>query len=464
MENEKKFTGPAYEFEAKMPLKQAIPLGLQHVLAMFVGNLTPLLIITGACGITGGNDLAQLQIELLQNAMLVAGLITLLQLFSVGPVGGKVPIIMGTSSGFIGVFNSVATMGGGILAYGAIMGASIIGGLFESVLGCFLKPLRRFFPSVVTGTVVLSIGLSLIGVGVNSFGGGSSAQDFGSMENMLLAIFVLIVILAVKHGTKGYLSSSSILVGIIAGYAVAFIMGLVLPHTGIAADGTEYTKAWVLNWDKVAQASWISIPPIVPVKIVFDMRAILPVLIMFIVTAVETVGDISGVVEGGMDREATDKELSGGVICDGLGSSIAALFGVLPNTSFSQNVGLVTMTKVVNRMALATGAVFLILCGLIPKLGAIVSIMPQSVLGGAAVMMFSSIVVSGIQLITKEKMTSRNLTIVSVALGVGYGMGAHATILSKMPEAIQLVFGGSGIVPAAFMAIILNVLLPKDEA
>ena len=194
------------------------------------------------------------------------------------------------------------------------------------------------------------------------------------------------------------------------------------------------------------------------------MRAILPVLIMFIVTAVETVGDISGVVEGGMDREATDKELSGGVICDGLGSSIAALFGVLPNTSFSQNVGLVTMTKVVNRMALATGAVFLILCGLIPKLGAIVSIMPQSVLGGAAVMMFSSIVVSGIQLITKEKMTSRNLTIVSVALGVGYGMGAHATILSKMPEAIELVFGGSGIVPAAFMAIILNVLLPKDEA
>lgn len=465
MENEKKFTGPAYEFEAKMPLKQAIPLGLQHVLAMFVGNLTPLLIITGACGITGGNDLAQLQIELLQNAMLVAGLITLLQLFSVGPVGGRVPIIMGTSSGFIGVFNSVAaTMGGGILAYGAIMGASIIGGLFESVLGCFLKPLRRFFPSVVTGTVVLSIGLSLIGVGVNSFGGGSSAQDFGSMENMLLAIFVLIVILAVKHGTKGYLSSSSILVGIIAGYAVAFIMGLVLPHTGIAADGTEYTKAWVLNWDKVARASWISIPAIVPVKIVFDMRAILPVLIMFIVTAVETVGDISGVVEGGMDREATDKELSGGVICDGLGSSIAALFGVLPNTSFSQNVGLVTMTKVVNRMALATGAVFLILCGLIPKLGAIVSIMPQSVLGGAAVMMFSSIVVSGIQLITKEKMTSRNLTIVSVALGVGYGMGAHATILSKMPEAIQLVFGGSGIVPAAFMAIILNVLLPKDEA
>ena len=454
-----------YEFYGKMPLKQAIPLGLQHVLAMFVGNLTPLLIICGACGISGSEEFAHLQVSLLQNAMFVAGVVTLVQLYAIGPIGGKVPIIMGTSSGFIGVFKSVAdTMGGGVATYGAIMGASIIGGLFEGVLGAFIKPLRKFFPSVVTGTVVLSIGLSLISVGVNSFGGGSSAKDFGSAENLLLALFVLIVILMVKHWTKGLASNSAILIGIIAGYAAAVIMGLLLPNSGITADGAEYTKAWVLNWDKVAQASWISIPPIVPVKIVFDMRAILPVLIMFIVTAVETVGDISGVVEGGMDREATDKELSGGVICDGLGSSIAALFGVLPNTSFSQNVGLVTMTKVVNRMALATGAVFLILCGLIPKLGAIVSIMPQSVLGGAAVMMFSSIVVSGIQLITKEKMTSRNLTIVSVALGVGYGMGAHATILSKMPEAIQLVFGGSGIVPAAFMAIILNVLLPKDEA
>ena len=344
MSEKKKLEGPAYEFEAKMPLSQAIPLGLQHVLAMFVGNLTPLLIITGACGITGGSDLAYLQVELLQNAMLVAGLVTLVQLFAIGPVGGKVPIIMGTSSGFIGVFNSVAaSMGGGVLAYGAIMGASVLGGLFESVLGFFLKPLRKFFPSVVTGTVVLSIGLSLIAVGINSFGGGSSAKDFGSAENMFLAIFVLVVILAVKHGTKGFASSSAILIGIIAGYIASIIMGIVLPHTAVAVDGTEYTKAWVLNWDKVAQASWFSIPALMPVKLVFDLRAILPVLIMFVVTAVETVGDISGVMEGGMDREATDKELSGGVICDGIGSTFAALFGVLPNTSFSQNVGLAAM-------------------------------------------------------------------------------------------------------------------------
>jgi NCS2 family nucleobase:cation symporter-2 len=323
--------------------------------------------------------------------------------------------------------------------------------------------LRKFFPSVVTGTVVLSIGLSLISVGINSFGGGSSAKDFGSRENLLLALLVLVVILFCKHWLKGMASSSAILIGIIVGYIAAIIMALVLPTTGVTADGVEYTKAWVINWDKVAQAKWFAVPNLIPVKIVFDLRAILPVLVMFVVTAVETVGDISGVVEAGMEREATDKELSGGVICDGLGSSFAALFGVLPNTSFSQNVGLVAMTKVVNRTALATGAVFLILCGLIPKLGALVSIMPQSVLGGAAVMMFSSIVLSGIQLIMKGPMTPRNLTIVSVALGVGYGMGANTSILAQTPQFVQLIFGGSGIVPAAFVAILLNILLPKDH-
>ena len=453
----------AYEFEAKMPLRHAVPLGLQHVFAMFVGNLTPLLIITSACGLAGG-EFADLQVSLLQNAMFVAGIVTLVQLYGLGPVGGKVPIIMGTSSGFLGVFNSVAaTMGGDVTAYGAMMGASILGGLFESVLGVFLKPLRKLFPPVVTGTVVLSIGLSLISVGVNSFGGGNAAKDFGSVENLLLAVFVLVVILLFKHWTKGFLSSSSILVGIVAGYLAAIVMGFVLPTTGVTADGVEFTKAWVLNWNKVAEAKWFALPELMPVKPVFDMRAIAPVMIMFIVTAVETVGDISGVIMGGMDREATDTELSGGVICDGIGSSFAALFGVLPNTSFSQNVGLVSMTKVVNRFALATGGIFLILCGLVPKLGALVSIMPQSVLGGAAVMMFSSIVVSGIQLITREPLTPRSLSIVSVALGLGYGIGANNGILAHAPQMLSLIFGGSGIVPAALVAILLNLAIPKDE-
>ena len=456
--------GAAFDFYGKLSLTKAVPLGLQHVLAMFVGNLTPILIITGACGIGAGSEFAELQVDLLQNAMLVAGIVTLVQLYAIGPVGGKVPIIMGTSSGFIGVFNSVAkVMGGGIAGYGAIMLASVLGGLFETVLGFLLKPLRRFFPAVVTGTVVLSIGLSLVSVGVNSFGGGNMAADFGSIENLALGALVTVVIIAFKHGTKGMTSASSILIGIIAGYIASAVMGLFLSPTGITADGVEYTKAWVLNWDKVAEASWFSIPKLMPVPLVFDLRAIVPVLIMFIVTAVETVGDISGVMEGGMGREATDSELSGGVICDGLGSSFAALFGVLPNTSFSQNVGLVAMTKIVNRHALATGSVFLVFCGLLPKLAALISIMPQSVLGGAAVMMFSSIVISGIQLITKEPLTARNITIVSTALGLGYGIGANGAVIAGLPEAVQLIFGGSGIVPAAILAIVLNIVIPREK-
>lgn len=457
--------GAEYDFYGKLPLKKAIPLGLQHVLAMFVGNLTPLLIITGACGMGVGSEFEDIQVALLQNAMLIAGIVTLVQLYAIGPIGGKVPIIMGTSSGFIGVFNSVAqVMGGGVAAYSAMMMASFLGGLMETVLGFLLKPLRKFFPAIVTGTVVLSIGLSLIAVGVNSFGGGDTAQDFGTIENLALGFVVLIVIIVLKHGTKGITSASAILIGIIVGYILAAVMGAFLPHTAVNADGVEYTKAWVLNWDKVASASWFAVPKVMPVKFVFDLRAVIPVMIMFIVTAVETVGDISGVMEGGMGREATDSELSGGVACDGLGSAFAALFGVLPNTSFSQNVGLVAMTKIVNRFALATGAVFLILCGLFPKLAALISIMPQSVLGGAAVMMFSSIVVSGIQLITKEGMTPRSITIVSVALGLGYGIGSNSGVLVHLPEGIQLIFGGSGIVPAALMAIILNIVLPKENA
>ena len=463
MERSGQFVTP-FDFVGRLPLRQAIPLGLQHVLAMFVGNLTPILIITGACGIGAGSEFAELQVDLLQNAMLVAGIVTLVQLYAIGPVGGKVPIIMGTSSGFIGVFNSVAkVMGGGIAGYGAIMLASVLGGLFETVLGFLLKPLRRFFPAVVTGTVVLSIGLSLVSVGVGSFGGGNAAADFGSLENLALGALVTVVIIAFKHGTKGMTSASSILIGIIAGYIASAVMGLFLSPTGITADGVEYTKAWVLNWDKVAEASWFSIPKLMPVPLVFDLRAIVPVLIMFIVTAVETVGDISGVMEGGMGREATDSELSGGVICDGLGSSFVALFGVLPNTSFSQNVGLVAMTKIVNRHALATGAVFLVFCGLLPKLAALISIMPQSVLGGAAVMMFSSIVISGIQLITKEPLTARNITIVSTALGLGYGIGANGAVIAGLPEAVQLIFGGSGIVPAAILAIVLNIVIPREK-
>ena len=461
-----------YDFEGRIPLSQAIPLGLQHVMAMFIGNLTPLIIVMGLCGLTADAGFGDLRTALLQNAMVMAGIVTLVQLFSIGPVGGKVPIVMGTSSGFLGVLNNtVAACGGGILAYGAIMGACIVGGIFEGVLGLFLKPLRKFFPAIVTGSVVIAIGLSLLGVGINYFCGGSGKADYGSLQNLFLGFVVLIVIILLKHFAPqdSVLSSAAILFGILAGYAVAVVMTLVLPTVGINADGAEYTYSWVVNFEQIKNAAWIAVPSFIgfgalsDLHVVFQANAIIPIGIMFIVTAIETVGDISACIEGGMAREATDTELSGGVICDGLGSSFAALFGVLPNTSFSQNVGLVSMTKVVNRFAISMGAIFLILCGFCPKIGAIMSVMPQSVLGGAAVMMFASILISGIQLITKEPIGSREITIISVAIGLGYGLGATNGATSQLPYYIQLVFGGSGIVPCSLAAILLNIILPKNS-
>ena len=461
-----------YDFEGRIPLSQAIPLGLQHVMAMFIGNLTPLIIVMGLCGLTADAGFGDLRTALLQNAMVMAGIVTLVQLFSIGPVGGKVPIVMGTSSGFLGVLNNtVAACGGGILAYGAIMGACIVGGIFEGVLGMFLKPLRKFFPAIVTGSVVIAIGLSLLGVGINYFCGGSGKADYGSLQNLFLGFVVLIVIILLKHFAPqdSVLSSAAILFGILAGYAVAVVMTLVLPTVGINADGAEYTYSWVVNFEQIKNAAWIAVPSFIgfgalsDLHVVFQANAIIPIGIMFIVTAIETVGDISACIEGGMAREATDTELSGGVICDGLGSSFAALFGVLPNTSFSQNVGLVSMTKVVNRFAISMGAIFLILCGFCPKIGAIMSVMPQSVLGGAAVMMFASILISGIQLITKEPIGSREITIISVAIGLGYGLGATNGATSQLPYYNQLVFGGSRIVPCSLAAILLNIVLPKNS-
>lgn len=467
MQKKKNYSSP-YELEGRIPLGQAILYGLQHVMAMFVGNLTPVLLITGACALDGG-----LQLQIIQNAMLMAGIITLLQLFTIGPVGARLPIVMGTSSGFIGVCSGVAaTMGQGIVTYGAIIFASFLGGLFETVLGFFLKPLRRFFPSLVTGTVVMAIGLSLISVGINSFGGGNNNGDFGSLPNLFVGTVVLVTIILLKHFTKGVTSTASILIGIVVGYIVCGVMGLILPTTYQYVDQNTQetitkTCSWVLDFSKVSEASWFAVPAFMPfgfTKEMIDLRAIIPIVIMFIVTAVETVGDTSGITEGGLGREATDKELAGSVICDGLGSSVASFFGVLPNTSFSQNVGLIAMTKIVNLFAISTGAIFLVLCGLFPKLAAVVQMMPQSVLGGAAVMMFASIVVSGIQLVTKDGVSNRTVTIVSVALGLGYGLGANTEVLKNLPQFVELIFGGSGIVPAAIIAMVLNIAIPEEKS
>jgi NCS2 family nucleobase:cation symporter-2 len=424
-----------YDLDGRPPLGEAIPLGMQHVLAMFAGNVAPIIVVAGAIKLP-----VEDKILLIQFAMFIAGIVTLIQLYPIGRVGAKLPIVMGTSSGFIPTCISIGSKYG----LAGILGAAFVGGFVEIIFGWFLKPIRKFFPPVVTGTVVLAIGLSLLPIGVKYFGGGVGAEDFGSLSNLLLGTIVLVVILFFKQFTKGFTSLSSILIGIIVGYIVAIFMGKV-------------------NFTAIGNAGWFSFPTPLKFGMTFHWDAIAAMAIMFLVTTVETVGDISAITMGGLKREATDKELSGGVMADGFGSSLAALFGVFPNTSFSQNVGIVALTGVMNRFAVATGAIFLIIAGLFPKVGAIIAIMPASVIGGAAIIMFSMIAISGINLITKEPLDGRNGLIVAVSLGLGLGFGLVPDILAYMPEWIKLLFGESGIVMSALVALILNVIFPKEN-
>lgn len=376
---------------------------------------------------------------LIQNAMFIAGLITLVQLYPIGPVGAKLPIVMGTSSGFIGTAQAIGLQYG----YGAIIGAGLVGGIMEAILGFFIKPLKKLFPPIVTSLVIISIGLSLLPVGIKYFGGGAGAKDFGSLNHLLVGTTVIIVILVLKQ-FKGFLNDSSILIGIIVGYILAICLGMV-------------------DFTQVKESAWFSLPHPMVVPFEFNIQAIIAMGIMFIATTVETIGDISGITNGGLDREPTNRELSGGVMADGIGSIVASIFGVLPNTSFSQNVGLVTVTKIVNRFVIMTGAIFLILCGFCPKLSAIFSVMPQSVLGGAAVIMFSMILVSGLQSLSRETLDGRNGLIVALAIGIGVGIGNVPEVLAQCPEWVSNIFAQNGIIMTFVVATVLNLILPRNN-
>lgn len=424
-----------YELDGIPPLNRAIPLGLQHIFAMFAGNVAPLIIVANALKLPVDE-----KTFLIQCAMFVAGVATLIQVYPIGPIGARLPIVQGTSFGFLPTCLAIS----GKYGLAGVLGASFVGGFFEMIIGAFLKPLRKYFPPIVTGTVLLSIGLSLLPVGIKYFAGGVGAKDFGSPSNLILGTIVLVTIIFFKQFTKGITSMSAILIGIIVGYIVAVPMGKV-------------------DFSAVMQAKWFSFP--VPFKygLEFHLDAIVAMGLMYIVTAVESVGDISGITIGGANREATDKELAGGVLADGFGSSFAAIFNVLPNTSFSQNVGLVALTGIMSRFVVATGAVFLILAGLFPKAGAVVALMPQSVLGGAAIVMFSMIAISGINLITKQELIGRNSMIVALAMGLGFGFGSVPEALAYFPESVKMIFGGSGIVITGTLALMLNIILPEDE-
>lgn len=426
--------GSVYELEGRVALNKAIPLGIQHVLAMFLGNISPLIIISGMLKMP-----IETKTMLIQNSMFIAGVATLIQLYPVFKVGAGLPIVMGTSSGFIGTAKAIGAQYG----YGAILGAALVGSIIEIFLGFFIKPLKKLFPPIVTSLVVVSIGLSLLPVGIKYFGGGSGVSDFGSWQHLLVGTTVIISILIFKQ-FKGFLGESSILLGIIIGYILSIILGMV-------------------DFTQVKDAAWISLPKPFAVSLEFNMEAIIAMTIMFIATTVETIGDISAIANGGLDREATDSELSGGVVADGVASIIGSVFGILPNTSFSQNVGLVAVTKVVNKFVIMTGAVFLILCGFCPKLSAIFSVMPQSVLGGAAVIMFAMILVSGLQSLTREKIDGRNGLIIALAIGLGVGIGNVPEVLDQMPTWVSNIFAQNGIIMTFVIATILNLILPKDK-
>lgn len=426
-----------YRLDGTVPIAKAIPFGLQHILAMFVSNLTPITLIAASAQ----PSLTQAQIAiLLQNAMFVAGIATLIQLYPLWKIGSRLPVVMGVSFTFVTVLSTVAANYG----YPAVIGAVMIGGIMEGTLGLLAKYWRKIITPVVAASVVTSIGFSLFTVGARSFGGGYN-EDFGSARNLLLGTITLAVCLLWNVLSKGYLKQLSVLAGLVVGYIIAIFMGKV-------------------DLGSILSGGLISLPHLLPVKPEFHAGAIVSTCIIFLVSAAETIGDTSALVSSGLDREITGKEISGSLACDGYASTISSLFGCPPVTSFSQNVGLVAMTKVVNRFTIMTGAVCMILAGLLPPIGNFFASLPDSVVGGCTIMMFGSILTSGVQMIASCGFSQRNITIVSLSLAVGIGFttASESGIWNIFPSIIQSVFAQNVVAVVFIISIVLSCILPEN--
>ena len=424
----------------EIPLGPRTALGVQHVLAMFASNVTPSIIIAGAAGFAfGGEDM----VYLVQMAMLFAGVATLFQTIGFGPIGARLPVMQGTSFAFVPIMIGIVKTSG----MAALFGAVIVAGLFHTFLGSVIGRIRHWFPPLVTGIVITAIGLALLPVGIKYASGGAAAfqmnaPEWGDFSRWGLALVVIFVALGFKFFTRGTMSSAAILIGLIAGYVVGYLTGAV-------------------NFGGVAKAAWFAVPEPFKYGIEFSAFAIIGMCLMSLVSAIETVGDISGIAKGGANREATDKELSGGTYADGFGSFIAGLFGGLPNTSFSQNVGLISMTGVMSRSVVTLGALFLVACGLIPKVGAVVAAMPISVLGGGVIMMFGMVVSAGINMLSGVNWNRRNMIILAMSLSVGLGIQAVPKSMQHLPDSFEMLMV-SGLLPAAAISVILNLLIPKN--
>lgn len=426
-----------YRLEGRVPIGKAIPFGLQHILAMFVSNLAPITIIAGA----SKTPLTQAQLGmLLQNAMFVAGIATLIQLYPIWRIGSKLPVVMGVSFTFVTVLSTISANYG----YPAVVGAVLVGGLFEGTLGLLAKYWRKIITPIVAASVVTAIGFSLFTVGARSFGGGYN-EDFGSAQNLFLGTVTLITCLLWNIFAKGYLKQLSVLAGLIVGYVLAIFMGKV-------------------DLSMIMSGGIVSLPHFLPFKPEFYPGAILSACIIFMVSAAETIGDTSALVAGGLNRKITGEEISGSLGCDGYGSFISGLFGCPPVTSFSQNVGLINMTKVVNRFTIMTGAACMILAGLLPPVGNFFASLPDAVLGGCTIMMFGTILTSGIQMVADCGFSQRNITIaaLSLSIGIGFTTASEIGIWDIFPPMIQSVFSANVVAVVFVVSIILSLVLPKD--
>ncbi len=423
-----------YTLNGKVPMLKAVPFGLQHILAMFVANIAPIIIVAGACGL-GTKDTAMV----IQSAMLIAGIGTLVQLFPVWRIGSGLPIVMGISF----TFASIACVIGGQYGYGGIMGAVLVGGIVEGILGLFAKYWMKLITPIVAATVVTSIGFSLLSVGADSFGGGSSSADFGSATNWILGTVTLVCCIVFNIFAKSYYKQLSVLFGLVVGYILAAIMG-------------------VVDFSDVLSSGIIAFPHILPFRMEFHLNAIIAFVLIFLVSATETIGDTSALASSGLNRDVTEKETSGSIACDGFVSALSSVFGCMPITSFSQNVGLVAMTKVVNRYAIATGAIIMIIAGIFPIVGALLATLPSAVLGGCTIMMFGTIVVSGLQMIGKCGYTQRNITIAALSLSIGLGFTQLPDLFAIFPTLVRSVFAENCVAVVFLTSIILNLVLPKN--
>ena len=424
-----------YQLDGKVPLPQAIPFGLQHVLAMFVANITPIIILANVVGI--GSDVSA---SLIQNCMIIAGIGTLIQLYPIWRIGSRLPIVMGISFTFLSVAIAIGTTQG----MGVLMGAVILGGIIEGLLGLFPNYWTKLIPHIVAATVVTAIGFSLLPIGANSFAGGQGAADFGSVNNWIVGSFTLLVCLVFQIFAKGFFRSLSVLIGLVAGYIFAVCMGMV-------------------DFSSLQHISIVSLPNFMPFKPDFEVGAFLSVLAIYMVSATETIGDTSALCASALNRSTHKREMGSSVACDGFVSSVAGLFGCTPITSFSQNVGLAAISGVVNRFAIATGACIMIIGGIFPVVGALLTTIPQAVLGGCTIMMFGSIMFAGFRMISRCGFTDRNMIIVALSLSIGLGFTQATGLFSIFPKIVQTVFAENCVAVVFILAVVLNLILPGKD-